>query len=68
VSNLIKFSLKDWVVRTRTNELVNDLVNLDRVRSLVKSTSDRQQLLAMREEARGSTAQHGVILTYPFLS
>ncbi|KAI0247528.1 Ion transport protein-domain-containing protein [Lactifluus subvellereus] len=52
--------LKDLVVRTGTNELVNDLVNLDRVRSLLKSTSDRRQLLELREQARGPTAEQDV--------
>ncbi|KAH9979222.1 Ion transport protein-domain-containing protein [Lactifluus volemus] len=52
--------LKDLVMRTETNELVNDLVNLDRVRSLLKCKADRRRLLVMREEARGSTANHEV--------
>jgi hypothetical protein len=49
-------------MRTETNELVNDLVNLDRVRSLLKCKADRRRLWAMREEARGSTANHGIII------
>ncbi|KAG5652105.1 hypothetical protein H0H81_006278 [Sphagnurus paluster] len=38
--------LKDLVVRTETNRLVTDLVNLDRVRSLLKTISQRRRFLA----------------------
>lgn len=41
--------LKDLVVRTETNKLVTDLVNLDRVRSLLKTISCRKQFLAYKE-------------------
>ncbi|KAJ6570981.1 Ion transport protein-domain-containing protein [Mycena vulgaris] len=37
--------LKDLVVRTETNKLVTDLVNLDRVRSLLKTISHRRRFL-----------------------
>ncbi|KAF9039224.1 high-affinity cell membrane calcium channel [Panaeolus papilionaceus] len=39
--------LQDLVVRTETNKLVTDLVNLDRVRSLLKTISQRRRYLAM---------------------
>ncbi|KAG6853798.1 hypothetical protein C0991_001248 [Blastosporella zonata] len=41
--------LKDLVTRTETNRLVTDLVNLDRVRSLLKTISSRRRFLAHRE-------------------
>jgi hypothetical protein len=41
--------LKDLVVRQGTNKLVSDLVNLDRVRSLLKMISLRRRYLAERE-------------------
>lgn len=41
--------LKDLIVRQRTNKLVLDLVNLDRVRSLLKMISLRRRYLAERE-------------------
>ena len=45
-------SLKDLVVRTETNKLVTDLVNLDRVRCLLKTIFCRRQFLAYRERLR----------------
>ncbi|KAF8882238.1 Ion transport protein-domain-containing protein [Infundibulicybe gibba] len=44
--------LKDLVVRTETNKLVTDLVNLDRVRSLLKTISCRRRFLVAREKRR----------------
>ncbi|KAH7925746.1 hypothetical protein BV22DRAFT_1128786 [Leucogyrophana mollusca] len=44
--------LKDLVVRTETNRLVTDLVNLDRVRSLLKMITLRRRYLAERERSR----------------
>jgi len=44
--------LKDLVVRTETNKLVTDLVNLDRVRSLLKMISHRRRFLAQRKQSR----------------
>nr|GAT59750.1 predicted protein [Mycena chlorophos] len=41
--------LKDLVVRTETNKLVTDLVNLDRVRSLLKTISHRRRFLRYKE-------------------
>ncbi|KAG5641382.1 hypothetical protein DXG03_005364 [Asterophora parasitica] len=43
--------LKDLVERTEINKLVTDLVNLDRVRSLLKSMSQRRRFRAHRERA-----------------
>lgn len=54
--------LKDLVVRTETNKLVTDLVDLDRVRSLLKMISHRRRFLAYR---RSLSMQHrGAILSY----
>lgn len=54
--------LKDLVVRTETNKLVTDLVDLDRVRSLLKMISHRRRFLAYR---RSRAMQHrGAILSY----
>ncbi|EGN97267.1 hypothetical protein SERLA73DRAFT_110442 [Serpula lacrymans var. lacrymans S7.3] len=44
--------LKDLVVRTETNKLVTDLVNLDRVRSLLRMISLRRRFLAHREQSK----------------
>jgi hypothetical protein len=53
-------SLKDLVIRTETNKLVTDLVNLDRVRSLLKMISHRRRFLAHREQQlRMRMEQHG---------
>ncbi|KAF8063493.1 Ion transport protein-domain-containing protein [Lyophyllum atratum] len=42
-------TLKDLVSRTETNKLVTDLVNLDRVRSLLKTISHRRRFLAYKD-------------------
>ncbi|KAJ7726287.1 Ion transport protein-domain-containing protein [Mycena maculata] len=42
--------LKDLVVRTETNKLVTDLVNLDRVRSLLKTISHRRRFLRYQQQ------------------
>ncbi|KAF9447122.1 hypothetical protein P691DRAFT_761034 [Macrolepiota fuliginosa MF-IS2] len=44
--------LKDLVVRTEVNKVVSDLVNLDRVRSLLMTVSHRRRFLAMLEERK----------------
>ncbi|KAJ7078435.1 Ion transport protein-domain-containing protein [Mycena belliarum] len=41
--------LKDLVIRTETNKLVTDLVNLDRVRSLLKTISHRRRFLRHKQ-------------------
>lgn len=40
------------MTRTEINKFVNDLVNLDRVRSLLKTIYYRRQFRAMMEEKR----------------
>ncbi|OJA17446.1 hypothetical protein AZE42_05939 [Rhizopogon vesiculosus] len=50
--------LKDLIVRQETNKLVTDLVNLDRVRSLLKMISLRRRLLAERERGLNIPAIH----------
>ncbi|KAJ7435576.1 Ion transport protein-domain-containing protein [Mycena galericulata] len=42
--------LKDLVVRTETNKLVTDLVNLDRVRTLLKTISHRRRFLRYKQK------------------
>ncbi|KAL1701237.1 Ion transport protein-domain-containing protein [Schizophyllum commune] len=42
--------LKDLVKRTETNKLVTDLVNLDRVRSLLKTITYRRRFLAHKRQ------------------
>ncbi|KXN82493.1 Calcium-channel protein cch1 [Leucoagaricus sp. SymC.cos] len=49
--------LKDLVVRTEVNKVVNDLVNLDRVRSLLMTISQRRWFLAQMEEKRAAAAR-----------
>ncbi len=44
--------LADLVVRTEVNKVVNDLVNLDRVRSLLMTISERRRFLAILENKR----------------
>ncbi|KAG7087347.1 hypothetical protein E1B28_013323 [Marasmius oreades] len=44
--------LNDLVVRTETNRLVTDLVNLDRVHSLLRTISHRRRFLAHLERKR----------------
>jgi hypothetical protein len=44
-------SLNDLVTRTETNKLVTDLVNLDRVRSLLKMISCKKRFLAHKANA-----------------
>ena len=48
------FSLEDLVARTETIKLVTDLVNLDRVRSLLKAISERKKFLEYREQKRAA--------------
>jgi hypothetical protein len=47
-------SLEDLVARTETIKLVTDLVNLDRVRSLLKAISERKKFLEYREQKRAA--------------
>jgi hypothetical protein len=49
---MILGSLKDLVVRTETNKLVTDLVDFDRVQSLLLMILYRRRYLAQREQAR----------------
>ncbi|GJE94122.1 Ion transport protein-domain-containing protein [Phanerochaete sordida] len=44
--------LQDLVVRNETNKLVTDLVDFDRVQSLLLMISHRRRYLAMKEQAR----------------
>jgi hypothetical protein len=60
IHNQFLHRLKDLVVRTETNKLVTDLVNLDRVRSLLKTISCRRQFLAYRERLH----QQGIFSVY----
>lgn len=46
--------LEDLVARTETIKLVTDLVNLDRVRSLLKAISERKKFLEYREQKRAA--------------
>ncbi|KAI9433175.1 Ion transport protein-domain-containing protein [Lactarius indigo] len=52
--------LKDLVVRTGTNGLVTDLVNLDHVRSMLKTISYRRRFVAMRQQAHAAASDHDV--------
>ena len=46
------YSLQDLVVRNETNKLVTDLVDFDRVQSLLLMISYRRRYLAMKEQIR----------------
>ncbi|KAH9475037.1 Calcium-channel protein cch1 [Psilocybe cubensis] len=52
--------LQDLVVRTETNKLVTDLVNLDRVRSLLKTISYRRRFLAHLERKRAEKYEQDI--------
>jgi len=54
--------LKDLIARQETNKLVTDLVNLDRVRSLLKMIPPRRSFLA-RQDMR-LNEQRGKLLFY----
>ncbi len=61
--------LHDLVARTRTNKLVTDLVNLDRVRSLLKTISHRRRFLAHMERKRRSRfSMQGKRVEFMFLN
>jgi len=52
--------LEDLIVRNETNKLVTDLVNLDRVRSLLKTISYRRQFLAHLEKKRAEKYERDI--------
>jgi len=52
--------LKDLVVRTETNGLVTDLVNLDHVRSMLKTIHYRRLFSAMQQQAQEAATEHDV--------
>ncbi|KAG2002361.1 high-affinity cell membrane calcium channel, variant 2 [Coprinopsis cinerea AmutBmut pab1-1] len=54
--------LDDLVIRTEVNKLVTDLVNLDRVRSLLRTLTFRRRFLRHLEEKRASKYEQGVLL------
>lgn len=56
---MVPYSLKDLVQRTEVNKLVTDLVNLDRVRSLLKTISHRRRFLAHMQQVRAAKMEHG---------
>jgi voltage-dependent calcium channel len=47
-------SLKDLIVRNETNKLVSDLVNVEKVSSMLKMVSRRRRYLAEREQNRAA--------------
>ncbi|KZS87691.1 hypothetical protein SISNIDRAFT_419270 [Sistotremastrum niveocremeum HHB9708] len=49
--------LKEWIRRTEVNKLVKDLVDLERVRGLLKMVYDRRRFLAYREEKAAEVAR-----------
>ena len=61
-SDIAADRLKDLVVRTETNGLVTDLVNLDHVRSMLKTISYRRRFLGMRQQAQATADDHGTII------
>ncbi|KAF8639058.1 hypothetical protein AX17_001754 [Amanita inopinata Kibby_2008] len=54
--------LKDLVIRTEVNQLVTDLVNLDRVRSLLRALTARRRYLAEREKMRQETEIPSIVV------
>ncbi len=61
----VVFSLQDLVARTETNKLVADLLNLDRVRSLLKTISLRRQFLRHLEQKRAANFEKGKQCRWP---
>lgn len=57
--------LKDFMVRSETNRLVTDLVNLDRVRSLLKMLAVRRKYLAERAQAKMADVPSIVVEVMP---
>ncbi|GLB42802.1 putative calcium channel [Lyophyllum shimeji] len=53
-------TLQELVPRTETNKLVTDLVNLDRVRSLLKTISCRRRFLAYKARLAAEQQQHEI--------
>lgn len=53
-------SLEDLVARTETIKLVTDLVDLDRVRSLLKAISERKKFLEYREQKRAARLEQEI--------
>ena len=60
------FSLQDLVVRTETNKMVTDLVDFDKVQSLLLMISQRRRFFAMREKARLQRQMEDGTRTYIF--
>jgi hypothetical protein len=60
LSHMVADSLKDLIVRNETNELVTDLVNLDYVKSMLRTISYRRRFLA-RQQAQAAASDHGMI-------
>jgi hypothetical protein len=55
-------SLPDLIIRTETNKLVTDRVNLDRVRSLLKRISRRRRFQAYMDEVEAEKkGQHHIV-------
>ena len=55
--------MKDLVRRTETNKLVTDLVNLDRVRSLLKTITYRRRFLAHKRQLQAERySQQGTFI------
>lgn len=50
-------TLKDLVARTQVNKLVTDLINLDRVRSLLKALATRRRYLNERQQRLSAQVQ-----------
>ncbi|KAA1473328.1 hypothetical protein DENSPDRAFT_779605 [Dentipellis sp. KUC8613] len=57
--------IKDLAIRNETNKLVTDLVNLDRVRSLLKTIAYRRRFLAERETFRRAALEDMMPSTIP---
>lgn len=53
--------LQNLVIRQETNKLVTDLVNLDHVRSLLKTISYRRRFVAYLTKKRSEKYEQGAI-------
>ena len=56
-------SLEDLIERNNTNKLVSDLVDLDRVGSLLRTISKRRQFLAILKKKRAEKYEKGMLFS-----
>src|SRR5882757_1223904 len=61
------YSLQDLIARNEINRQVTDLVNLDRVRSLLKTITSRRHFLAHLEKKRAEKYEKGILFLFSLI-